>query len=197
MNETLESPSPEEHTMSDEKRPWPGPPAGVSTTDGAGGHAPINDPSARPRGAGRRRQAGDDILQNVEQLRRVGGSEGMNPAGTKGVQKDIRIGNMPKTRRSRRHHVSFQSIDGQSYTFRTHDTKGTQLQYLPTQVLYMCLRELSLGGSALPILRAFNVNFNDEDGQQFLPVSEEALSQTDDYNGDDYEGQSLSLGQAE
>jgi hypothetical protein len=164
--------------MSEEKASWPShlPPSGVSTTDGEGGHAPVAAKPNAARGAGRRRQAGDDILQNVEALRQVGGTDGMNPAGVRGVKKDIRVGKMPKTRRSRRHHTSFQSIDGQEYTFRTHDTKGQQLKYLPTQVLYMCLRELSLGGSALPILTAFNVNFDDEDGRKFLPVPAELLN---------------------
>ena len=116
--------------------------------------------------------------------------------GVRGVKKDIRIGNMPKTRRSRRHHTSFQSIDGNEYTFRTHDTKGVQFTYLPTQVLYMCIREVSLGGSALPILKAFAVNFNDEDGKPFLPVSEDTFNQLDP--DDDYEEPvSLTLGQAE
>jgi hypothetical protein len=104
---------------------------------------------------------------------------------------------MPKTRRSRRHHTNFSSIDGQEYAFRTHDTKGKQLAYLPTQVLYMCLRELSLGGSALPILRAFNVNFNDEDGKQFLPVPVDLINQLGEDDDYDNEQPSLSLGQAE
>ena len=181
--------------MSNEKS-WPGPPAGVSTTDGSGSHSPISSPAAKPRGNGRRRTAGDDILQNVEQLRQVATSDGMNPVGVRGVKKDIRIGNMPKTRRSRRHHTSFQSIDGNEYTFRTHDTKGVQFKYLPTQVLYMCLREVSLGGSALPILNAFAVNFDDEDGKPFLPVTEGTFSQLDP--DEDYEEPvSLTLGQAE
>jgi len=167
------------------EKPWPGPPGGVSTTDGEGGHIPIADPAAKPRGAGRRRQAGEDVLENVEQFRKAGTNDGFTPAGVKGVKKDVRIGTMPATRRSRRHHTSFRSIDGQDYTFRTHDTKGKQLNYLPTQVLYMSLRELSLGGSALPILHAFNVNFNDEDGKQFLPVSEEILNR----GVDDHEDQ--------
>jgi len=158
--------------MSD--KPWPGPPAGVSNiTEGGlhsagGGRVPVDAPAAKPGApAARRRQPGDDILANVEQLRKVENDQGMNPAGVRGVRRDIREGKMPRMRRSRVNHT----------TFRTHDTKGKQLGYLPTQVLYICLRELSLGGSALPILRAFNVNFSDEDGKPFLPVPEALMRQ--------------------
>lgn len=164
--------------MSGEKKKWPGPPPGVSTTDGEGGHVPVNSPAAKPparAGGGRRRQVGEDILKNVEQLRREGQDTGFTPEGVQGVRRDVRIGKMPKTRRSRRNHTSFMSVDGREYTFRTHDTKGNELPHFRTQLLYICIRELSLGGSALPVLNAFNFHFKDEDGQQFLPVPEELL----------------------
>lgn len=177
--------------MSKEEKKWPGPPGGVSTTDGKGGHQQV---VAAPSGKGRRRLPGQDILQNVGELKVVRDDGGLTPAGTKATKRDVRVGNMPKTRRSRRHHTSFHSIDGEEYVFRTHDQKGNRLDYVATQVLYMSLREISLGGSALPVLAAFNVNFNDETGKQFLPVPPELLNRVDDPIEDQPE---LALGQAD
>ena len=169
---------------------WPGPPAGVSTTDGAGSHDPV-----LPPGVSHRRQVGEDVLRDMDSMRKIDSSGGMNPAGAQAVKRDIREGPMPATRRSRRHHASFISVDGKEYTFRTHDTKGNQLGYLYTQVLYICLREIALGGSVNHILLAFNVNFPDETGKPFLPIPPASFAAAaEDYEQPEADAITLALG---
>ena len=104
------------------------PPAGVSTTDGAGSHRsipsdqrgtslPQQHRERAPRN-GRKLKHGDDALQNIEDFKVVQTSTA-NPAGTGSVSRDVREGKMPKTQRPRRSMTSFDSIDGETYVFRT------------------------------------------------------------------------------
>lgn len=166
-------------------RPWPGPPAGVSTTDGAGRHQPISaaERSAavpeqhrkrKPRN-GRKLQVGDDPLENPEQYKVVEGNPNV-PVGTTQVARDVRVGPMPKTRRPRRHMTSFQSIDGQVYTIRTHDPKGKALPYRNQLALFLAMIEMQKGGKPSTVFDAFNLKIADADGQQIYPIPVDILN---------------------
>lgn len=186
--------------MSTEK-PWPGPPAGVSTTDGAGGHKSVAPP---PPQRARRPGPGEDVLQNVHELRQVGESTGMNPVGVQAVSRDVRIGKMPKTRRSRRHTVTFQSVDGEEYVFRTHDTKGNELPTNRLFLLFAAVREMILGGNPKNVFDAWNVKLLDVEGKQFYPLPQEVLERMmaeevlrDELHPEDDDQSEFSLGQAE
>jgi hypothetical protein len=159
---------------------WPAnlPPPGVSSTDGQGGHKSIEvDAPKRPasgRGKGRRRDVGDDVLKDVNGLRKED-SAGISPDGTNAVERDVRIGRMPKTKRPRRNMATFRSVDGEDYTFRTHDTKGKELPQNRVFALFVACREMALGGSPVPVFNAFKVKIKDQDGKQFFPFTEESL----------------------
>lgn len=146
------------------------PPPGVSTTDGQGGHQTIAS-NRRTKRAG----PGEDVLQNVEQLRAVQNTAGMTPAGVRATTRDVRIGKMPKTKRSRRHTVTFRSVDGEEYTFRTHDTKGKELESNRVFLLFAAVRETILGGNPQNVFDAWNVKLTDMDGKQFYPLPQETL----------------------
>jgi hypothetical protein len=120
------------------------------------------------------RSVGEDVLENLQNYKKEA-SSGMTPAGVKASERDIRVGAMPPTRRPVRNMAVFTSVDGTAYTFRTHDTKGKELPHNRMQMLFICLREISLGGDALAVFKAFRVNMKDVDGRQFFPFSEETL----------------------
>ncbi len=161
--------------MSREQKSWPGPPAGVSTTDGRGGHQSISvEAPKRKKGSGRRPEAGEDPIANLDAYRRVEGAA--NPAGTGNVQRDVRIGRMPKTKRPRRNMASFHSIDGETYTFRTHQPNGKPIERRNELALFLAMREVSLGGTAFPVFEAFKLKIADADGKPFFPVPPELLN---------------------
>lgn len=191
------------------QRSWPTPPPGVSTTDGQGNHKPIEvDPTAGKTSNRRtaRRMPGEDVLLNVGSMESVQDSTGMTPTGVKSLSRDVRIGAIPKTRRSRKHTKTFRSVDGKEYSFRSHDTKGKELPDNRLFMLVVALREVSLGGSPQPVFDAWGLKVTDVDGKQFYPAPREVLEmmQADsevmemlDVEEEDEAAEQFSLGKAE
>lgn len=166
-------------------KPWPGPPAGVSTTDGRGGHQPIaagerssqipeQHRKRQPRN-GRKLQVGEDPLQNPEKFKVVEGNPNV-PVGTNRVQRDVRVGPMPKTRRPRSHMTEFTSVDGNTYVIRTHDPKGKPVPGRNELCLFLAMIEMQKGGSPFPVFEAFKLKIQDAEGAQLFPVPVEVLN---------------------
>jgi len=148
------------------------PPPGVSEITEGGGHRPVvSSPSRQTR----RRGPGEDVLKNVHELKTVDNTAGLTPDGVQAVQRDVRIGKMPKTRRSRRNTVTFRSVDGEEYTFRTHDQKGKELETNRLFLLFAAIRETILGGNPQNVFDSWGVKLLDMDGKQFYPVPQETL----------------------
>lgn len=177
-----------------DQRPWPGPPAGVSTTDGQGRHQSISvEQPKRTKGRGRRPEVGEDPIADLNNYRKVSGSE--NPVGTGNISRDVRVGQMPKTKRPRRHMASFNSVDGNVYTFRTHQPNGKPIERRNELALFIAMREVSLGGTAFPIFEAFNLKIADADGKQFFPVPHHLLNATEEAYVEEEEDNQFSLGE--
>ena len=158
------------------KENWPGPRSRVSST--ADGHAievdkPKIQQTRKPR-AGRRRLPGEDALQDLSRFKVIKDG-GTTTAGVDGKEVDIREGAMPATRRPQRHCATFVSIDGETYSFRTHDTKGKRLPDSATMAAFITLREICLGGDGRNVLDAFKFRLKDMDGKEFYPIPDEIL----------------------
>ena len=173
-------------------KPWPGPPAGVSTNNPTGGHTaiqanervlPEQHKKRAPRN-GRRLEVGDDPLKNVDTFKVVEGTTN-NPTGTNRLSRDVREGPMPKTRRPRRHMSSFESIDGNVYTVRTHDPKGKPLAHRNELCLFLALIEMQKGGHPSSVFEAFSLKIDDADGNRIFPIPAEVLNSL--YASDEYE----------
>ena len=160
------------------------PPPGVSSQDAHGNHKAIT-------GAPRRRKPGEDVLMNPEKYRVV---ESANPPGTTGIRRDIREAPI-LTSKSPRHTATIQSVDGSTYTFRTHDTKGKSLEFRNQMCLFIAMREVSLGGSALPVFQAFKVSIRDMDGKRFFPVPEDLMVVPDNVESPLFDDSEYSLGE--
>ena len=154
---------------------WPTPPPGVSTL--AGKPIEIDSPQIPPveRKRGRKRVPGDDVLKDPSKYKAIT-STGMTPAGVERNTVDIREAPLPKTRNPSRNTASFVSVDGEEYTFRTHDTKGKPLPYRETMALFISIRELSIGGDAKVVLDAFKFKMHDMNGKEFYPLTDEIMS---------------------
>ena len=155
------------------------PPPGVSAVDENNNHKPIvADKVSVPVGNkrnGRKVRRGDDPLEHPEDFK-VLQSNTVNPTGVGTVQRDIREGKMPKSQRPRRNMASFESIDGQVYTFRTHDSKGKALPTRISQCLFLALIEKEKGGSPFTVMNAFKLTMNDADDKAMFPVPEHVLN---------------------
>jgi hypothetical protein len=154
---------------------WPGPPGGVSSINEGGGRTAIQDADVPKKGKGVRRSAGDDVLKNVHELPVESQGNVTTPTGVQSTERDVRIGQMPRTKKSRRNTKSFRSVDGELYTFRSHDSKGKELPENRLFMLVAALRETTLGGNAKVVFDAWGLNVKDMDGKQFYPVSNEVL----------------------
>jgi hypothetical protein len=128
----------------------------------------------RPRN-GRKVQVGDDPLLDPANFKVIEGNPN-NPAGTTRTSRDVREGPMPKTRRPRRHMTSFESIDGNVYTIRTHDPKGKALPHRNQLCIFLALVEMQKGGEPSTVFNAFNLKIDDADGHRIFPIPQEVLN---------------------
>jgi hypothetical protein len=95
------------------------------------------------------------------------------PAGARATARQVVQMPMPKVRRSERFTRSFESVDGNTYTFRTRDSKGNPLPGRVAQTLYLGIVEQMKGGNPLVIFEAMGLKLIDVDGQQVFPVPPE------------------------
>jgi hypothetical protein len=114
----------------------------------------------------------------------------------KTIDVDIVEMDINRTRKPRRHTATFQSVDGKTYNFRTHDTKGKPLPYRESQALFVALREQRLGGDVFAVFEAFKLRIEDMDGQVVYPVSQEYLDMLD-YHGPEASAELVALAKEE
>jgi len=91
------------------------------------------------------------------------------PAGTNPLNRTI----TETVIRDPKEHTSYVSVDGQTYTFRTHYVKDRKLVAVPRRnelALFLALREVGLGGSPFPVMDAFKLRIEDVDGKAVYPV---------------------------
>ena len=68
------------------------------------------------------------------------------------------------------HLAEYRSIDGQDYSFSTHDSRGKPLVRRETLALFLGMREVALGGNPAAVLNAFRLNIQDRNGKPVFPV---------------------------
>lgn len=158
------------------------PPAGVSAIGADGEARDVVKPARRRTNTAH--IPSDDPLMHADKLRKVNESV-TTPAGTRSTRRDIREGSMPRTRTPRRHMASFDSVDGNTYTFRTHQPNGKPVPYREIQCLYLALVEVEKGGLASTVFDAFRVTMPDANGVQYYPIPEHLRAQADE---DVYDG---------
>ena len=103
------------------------------------------------------------------------------PAGT---------GALPRTiteviQRDAKEFTSYTSVDGESYTFRTHFLKDGKRRAVPHRnelALFLCAREIGLGGSPFPVMDAFSLKIEDEDGKKVYPCETLETSLNDSFS---------------
>ena len=137
-------------------------PEGVSSISDTGERTHVESSSTRPAAKKRR----DDVI-DTSKGRRV--DPNSPPPGV--MRNRVDIVEIPiENTRSDRHSAAYNSCDGQSYTFRTHSTRGEADPRRETLCLFLAMREISLGGSAIPVLNAFKLTIDDADGKQVFPI---------------------------
>ena len=111
------------------------------------------------------------------------------PAGTTPLKRTIvetTIGFDPRL------HATYTSIDGEEYTFRTHDNKGKPIPSRELLALFLAFRETEAGGSASTVLDAFRVTIEDVSGKKVYPIEEKVFAAVE--TGEDT-SQAFSLGE--
>lgn len=73
---------------------------------------------------------------------------------------------------TRRHVISYTSIDGLTHTVRSHTPDGKVLPSFAVQCLYHASVERMKGGDEANIFKAFNVDISDMEGQKLFPIPE-------------------------
>ena len=144
------------------------PPPGVSTIDEFGQNRPI------PISTQKRSNISNAARQRAE---------GRDPIAEKGVRVDPTqpLSEMLKSKQSvievpirssrpKRHLARYESIDGSTYAFQTHDEKGNPIQRREILCVLLAMREIGCGGSPFPVLDAFRVAIEDADGKQVYPA---------------------------
>jgi hypothetical protein len=124
--------------------------------------------SKRPGPKGRRQEP----LQNIEQFTRIE-TGGMTPNGVGPLRQDIVEAPVAATRRSETKLVSFESIDGLTYSFSRTGKTDTDKLGRAFQLLLFAMIEEAKGGSALRVFDAFKLKFTDHDQQVIYPIPEE------------------------
>ena len=172
---------------------------GVSQVTGSGarvqdGPAPERPSfSRRAKGPGRGRNA--DPLLNPEHGRRVNSNAA--PVGAKQLSNvsDIRdMSHLINQKRSVRGTRTFNSVDGQSYTFATREPNGEPIKGRMFQALYLAIREARLGGDPFVVFDAFGLKIDDLDGKQVYPVMDAVQTSYAD-SGDEEAPNGFSLGE--
>lgn len=153
----------------------PTPPApGVGNIGGNAGKGDGNE-RARAKG-GRRLRRGEDPLKNPDAGRRVSNNSQLPPGVKARVPTDIREFDIASRSRSKRSTKTYDSVDGQTYTLRTRDSKGNPLPDRMLQCLYLAIREQRLGGDPFVVFDAFGLQMEDLDGKQIYPVVPEVMA---------------------
>lgn len=135
-------------------------PEGVSSINETGSRKAVESSSV----ASRKRQG--DVI-DTSKGRRV--DPHAPPPGV--MNRRVDIVEIPiEGQRTDAHIANFTSCDGTEYNFRTHDTKGNPDPRRESLCLFLAMREVSLGGSPLPVFNAFRLRIDDMDGKQVFPV---------------------------
>lgn len=132
-------------------------------------------PTARPQPKPRR--PGDDVLADPSKGRRVMST---NPTGVPGRESDIIEMPMPKQRLPAQSTASFESVDGNTYHFRTRDNRGKPLPDRNVMALFIALTEMAKGGSPVPVFNAFKLKIEDAQGQFYYPIPDDVLERLQD-----------------
>ncbi len=177
-------------------------PGQVSTLQDGGAAGPIRVPvgkaaaPAKPaRPDGRRRQRpmrhGEDPLYNRDLGREIPSQPVHGPPGVQARTPSVVEMPLPVAK-SRRGHATYRSVDGKTYTVRTH-AKGQPVPFRELQCLFLAMREVALGGSPIPVFDAHKLVLKDADDQQIFPIVNMPEFAPDD--GDAYIGAAFSLGE--
>jgi len=135
-------------------------PEGVSSISNTGERTTVASTSKR------RRNFREDVI-DTSRGRRV--DPHVPPAGV--MKNRVDIIEMPiESGRSDRYIASYNSCDGETYSFRTHNSKGEADSRRETLCLFLAMRELSLGGSPIPVFDAYQLKIDDITGKQVFPV---------------------------
>jgi hypothetical protein len=148
---------------------------GVSSVGGSNAGKGDGNERARAKG-GRRLKRGEDPLKNPDAGRKVNNNSQL-PAGVKArVPTDIREFDIANRSRSKRSTKTYDSVDGQTYTLRTRDSKGNPLPERMLQCLYLAVREQRIGGDPFTVFDAFGLAMEDLDGKQIYPIAPEVMA---------------------
>lgn len=149
------------------------PPPGVSSLGPNNQRSIIEGAPTSRRVPGRAHEPGEDVIRDLSRGKTVTGD---SPVGANPKARNVVEMPMPKTKRPRRHVTSFTSVDGNEYSFRTHDTKGKPLPFREVQALYLAIIEMAKGGSPVPVLDAFKLTMEDMGGHVVYPIPSHLLS---------------------
>ena len=76
--------------------------------------------------------------------------------------------------RASRYSAEYTSIDGETYTFRTHTPGGEPVPHRMNLCTFLAMREVALGGSPESVMAAFRVTIADQDGKPVFPITDES-----------------------
>lgn len=65
-----------------------------------------------------------------------------------------------------RNYAKYQSVDGNTYRFRTHGDDGKPFSYREQMALFLCMAEIAKGGNPGVVLKAFKVDLIDSNKQK-------------------------------
>jgi len=159
------------------------PPPGVSNISSTGGRTAIKDSpvakeaasqeqmnadAASRRRRGSKRKPGEDVLVAPSTGTRIAG--GTAPPGTGLIDRDIVEMPLPTARKGHKRVATVESVDGGTYSFRTHDGKGKALPHREMQCLFLAIREWRLGGDPFSVFDAFKLKIRDINDHAVYPV---------------------------
>lgn len=91
------------------------------------------------------------------------------PAGTNPVGREV----VETVIRDPKEFTSYKSVNGETYTFRTHSIKDRKRVAVPRRnelALFLIAIENAQGGDGKNVMKAFNLKIKDEDNKPVFPI---------------------------
>ncbi len=163
------------------KRSWPGPEPGVSTTAGEGGSAEkrgtaIGLPPEQQKLRRQPQRIRGEVLTpgTLARGRRVGAGSSVTP-GTGRIESDVVEVDMPGRHGSLEIFAEWTSITGESHRVLRRDKTGKTDPNGVLRCLMAAFVEQTLGGDPVQVLDAFGFSMEDSDGKSIWPVPAHVL----------------------